>query len=84
MRNTKLLKFLGTLNLLPCLFEFVWAMFVILIYANPSVPSIVLSAGFLGNERGTFQFFESFDKFMLICNALRIIALIYVFFSLRR
>lgn len=46
MRNTKLLKFLGTLNILLFLFEFVWAMFVILIYANPSVPSIVLSGAY--------------------------------------
>ena len=77
--EARLLDFLGTLNILPCLVEFVWAMFVILIYANPRVPSLRWSVGYLGHGASVHILFEPYDRFMLICNALRIIAMIYVF-----
>lgn len=80
--ETRMLKALSALNLIPFALMLTWCAFVIVIYANPGVPSMVFSAGFLGNDRGTFQFFETYDRFMLICNALRIIAFIFMFFQL--
>lgn len=84
MKNKKLLKFLCTFNILPCLFEFVWAMFVILIYANPvtKITRPRLSVGYLGHGTHIHTLFEPQDRFILMCNALRIIALIFVFFQL--
>lgn len=83
--EARLLNYLGTLNILPCLVEFVWAMFVILIYANPRVPSfswqLQWHVGYLGHGAHVHTLFEPHDRLMLICNALRIIALIYVFFQ---
>ncbi|MDE7361024.1 MAG: hypothetical protein K2N38_03720 [Oscillospiraceae bacterium] len=79
--EARLLNYLGTLNILPCLVEFVWAMFVILIYANPSVPSLSWHVGYLGHGAHVHTLFEPYDRLMLICNSLRIIALIYVFFQ---
>lgn len=79
--QTRLLNFLSTLNLLPCLLEFIWAMFVIVIYTNPEIPPMRWSAGVI-NEPGIHALFVSHDKYVLICNALRIIALVYVFFQI--
>ncbi len=76
--DKKALKALSELNLMPFSLMLLWIVFVVAVYANPSVPSIELSAGFMGG----FRFFEPYDRFMLICGALRIIALIFVFFQL--
>lgn len=82
-RETKLLNFLSTLNIIPCVLVLIWALFVIAVYANPRIPSIRWSAGFLGTDRwGIRIFFEPHDKFMLICTVLRIIAAVYVCFLL--
>lgn len=80
-KYARTLKALGTLNLMPFVFMLVWIVFVIAVYANPKVPSIRWSAGFLGNEPGIHHLFMPHDKFIIICNALRIIALIFAFFQ---
>lgn len=75
------IKSLSTLNFIPFTFMFTWIMFIIVIYTNPNVLS-----GFrvIDNESNPFSYFvfNPSDKYLFICNALRIIALVYALFQL--
>lgn len=80
-KDKKKLKSLSTLNFIPFSLMLTWIMFIIVIYANPSVLS-----GFrvIENESNPFTYFvfNPSDKYIFICNALRVIALIFMIFQL--
>lgn len=75
------IKSLSTLNFIPFTFMFTWIMFIIVIYTNPNVLS-----GFrvIENESNPFSYFvfNPSDKYIFICSALRVIALIFMVFQL--
>lgn len=78
-KDTRTLKSISTLNLIPFILMLTWIMFVIVIYANPNIRS-----GFqVGEDRPYYHcVYRPDEKYIFICNAMRVIALIFMTFQI--
>lgn len=84
-RDARLLKFLGALNLIPCLTGAVWAFLVITVYINPYLsaysPYITWwNAYFTGH--GRCMRFVPYNEAVIIFVALLVFSLVYIAFQL--